>query len=77
MILLFLFLLIAEEEEKISIPLQTMCAAIFDAILVNMMNTIDKKAWQPLREDMCNKLNKRQVIPFLTTSFHQHSLHLT
>lgn len=51
---------ITEDEEKISIPLQAMCAAIFDAILVNMMNTIDKKNWQPLREDMCNKLNKRK-----------------
>jgi len=25
------------------------------------MNTIDKKNWQPLREDMCNRLNKRKA----------------
>jgi hypothetical protein len=48
------------EEEKISIPLQTLCVAIFDAILVYMMNTIDKQSWQPLREDICNKLNRRK-----------------
>jgi hypothetical protein len=51
---------ITEEEEKISIPLQTLCAAIFDAILVHMMNQIEP-AWQPLREDMCNKLNRKKL----------------
>ena len=32
--------LVTEEEEKMSIPLQTMCAAIFDAILVHLLNTV-------------------------------------
>jgi hypothetical protein len=31
---------ITEAEEKVSLPLQTMCGAIFDAILVHMMNTV-------------------------------------
>jgi hypothetical protein len=52
---------ITPEEEAISIPLQTMCAAIFDSILVAMMNAIDVKAWQPMREDMCNKLNRKKA----------------
>lgn len=52
---------ITEEEEKISIPLQVLCAAIFDAILVNMMNTLEPTGWQPLREDMCNKLNRHKL----------------
>ena len=63
---------ITSEEEAISVPLQTLCLAIFDAILVNMMNTIDKKAWQPLREDMCNKLNRRKTdrtIEILETTY--------
>jgi hypothetical protein len=51
---------ITEDEAAISIPLQTVCAAIFDAILVNMMNTIANGSWQPLREDMCNKLNRKK-----------------
>jgi hypothetical protein len=51
---------ITEEEEKISLPLQTLCAAIFDAILVHMMNTIEP-TWQPLRENMCNKLNRKKL----------------
>ena len=52
---------ITPEEEKISIPLQTLCAAIFDAILVNMLNTLEPTGWQPLREDMCNKLNRHKL----------------
>lgn len=63
---------ITAEEEEISIPLQTMCAAIFDAILVYMMNKIDDKSWQPMREDMCNKLNRRKndrTIEILETSY--------
>lgn len=51
---------ITEEEEKISLPLQTLCAAIFDAILVNMMNKLEP-AWGPLRENMCNKLNRKKL----------------
>ena len=31
---------ITEEEERISIPLQTLCAAIFDAVLVHVVNKI-------------------------------------
>ena len=63
---------VTEDEEKISIPLQILCAAIFDAILVNMMNTIDKKAWQPLREDICSKLNRKKTdrtIEILETAY--------
>lgn len=63
---------ITSEEEEISIPLQTLCVAIFDAILVNMMNTIDGRAWQPMRENMCNKLNRRKndrTIEILRTSY--------
>lgn len=52
---------ITEEEEKISIPLQTLCAAIFDAILVHMMNELAEDGWMPLREEMCNKLNRKKT----------------
>ena len=63
---------ITEAEEKISIPLQVLCAAIFDAILVNMMNKLEPTGWQPLREDMCNKLNRHKLdrtIQILETSY--------
>lgn len=63
---------ITENEAAISIPLQTLCLAIFDAILVSMMNTIDGNAWQPLRLDLCNKLNKKKtdrIIQILQNSY--------
>ena len=63
---------ITSEEEAISVPLQTLILAIIDAILINMMNTIGRKAWQPLREYMCNKLNRRKTdrtIEILETTY--------
>ena len=43
-------------------PLQTMCGAIFDSILVHMMNTVSKpNVWQPLKTAMVESLNKKKV----------------
>eukprot|EP00956_Cyclotella_meneghiniana_P037539 scaffold140284_cov40-Cyclotella_meneghiniana.AAC.4 len=53
---------ITEEEEKVSLPLQTMCGAIFDAILVHMMNTLSEpEVWQSLKKTMVENLNKKKV----------------
>ena len=52
---------ITEEEEKVSLPLQTMCGAIFDAILVHIMNTVSPDEWQPLKRAMVENLNKKKV----------------
>lgn len=54
---------ITEQEEKDSLPLQTMCGAIFDAILVHMMNTVatSPDAWQDLKKTMVENLNKKKV----------------
>ena len=39
-----------------------MCGAIFDAILVHMMNTVSKPSvWQPLKRTMVESLNKKKV----------------
>jgi len=39
-----------------------MCGAIFDAILVHMMNTVSKpNVWQPLKKTMVEALNKKKV----------------
>ncbi|GBG29888.1 Hypothetical Protein FCC1311_061082 [Hondaea fermentalgiana] len=63
---------ITEQEAKVSIPLQTLCAAIFDAVLVHMMNVIDGRlgggasygskssAWQGLRSQICHSLNLKK-----------------
>lgn len=53
---------ITEQEEKDSLPLQTMCGAIFDAILVFMMNTVaEPNVWQELKMTMVENLNKKKV----------------
>ena len=54
---------ITTEEEADSLPLQTMCGAIFDSILVHMMNTVSSspKAWQELKKTMVENLNKQKV----------------
>lgn len=53
---------ITETEEADSLPLQTMCGAIFDAILVHMMNTVEKpEEWQHLKQVMVENLNKKKV----------------
>mmetsp|Transcript_9249 Transcript_9249/g.17683 ORF Transcript_9249/g.17683 Transcript_9249/m.17683 type:complete len:605 (-) Transcript_9249:49-1863(-) len=53
---------ITEQEEKDSLPLQTMCAAIFDAILVHMMNTVSEPdVWQPLKRKIVDSLAKKKV----------------
>ena len=51
---------ISEEEEDISIPLQTLAAALFDSILVYMMNSVSGSTWMELRTEMCNKLNNHK-----------------
>jgi len=53
---------ILEEEEKVSLPLQTLCGAIFDAILVHMMNTVSTPdQWQPLKQRIVQSLSKQKV----------------
>jgi hypothetical protein len=53
---------ITDQEEADSLPLQTMCGAIYDAILVHMMNTVSQpETWQPLKKTMVEKLYRKKV----------------
>ena len=53
---------ITADEAADSLPLQTMCGAIFDAILVHMMNTVSEpQIWQPLKRTMVDNLNRKKV----------------
>lgn len=53
---------ITDQEATDSLLLQTMCGAIFDAILVHMMNSVSKPDdWQPLKQTMVENLNKKKV----------------
>ena len=51
---------ITDHEESISLPLQTLCLAIFDAVMVDMMNRIAPATWQNLRAEISNALNKQK-----------------
>jgi len=53
---------ITEQESEDSLPLQTLCLAIFDAILVHMMNTVSTpESWQPLKTEIVDALNKKKI----------------
>merc|ERR1719362_243950 len=53
---------ITEEEENLSLPLQTLCGAIFDSILVHILNTVSSpEIWQPLKQSMVKILNKNKL----------------
>jgi len=51
---------ISEEEEAISLPLQVLCEAVFDAILIHMLGHLSGKDWQKLRFELSTALNKKK-----------------
>jgi hypothetical protein len=52
---------LTEEEEAISVPLQALCCAVFDAILVHMLNTVAPGAWQGVKSALCATLSTNKV----------------
>mmetsp|Transcript_21435 Transcript_21435/g.83137 ORF Transcript_21435/g.83137 Transcript_21435/m.83137 type:complete len:494 (-) Transcript_21435:26-1507(-) len=52
---------ISEEEEAISVPLQTVLLAAFDGVLVHMLNTLAPGTWGGIKAELTEKLNKRKV----------------
>eukprot|EP01032_Pedospumella_encystans_P014799 gene14799-16970_t len=63
---------ITAEEEAVSEPLQTLALAIFDAILVHMMTVVGSNTWEPLRADICQKLNTKKndrTVEILQTTY--------
>lgn len=47
---------LTEEEEKISIPLQTLCLAVFDTVLLTILNELSPK-WPSLKEQMVREMS--------------------
>mmetsp|Transcript_55103 Transcript_55103/g.112683 ORF Transcript_55103/g.112683 Transcript_55103/m.112683 type:complete len:567 (+) Transcript_55103:131-1831(+) len=47
---------VTAEEEAISIPLQILCLAIFDAVLVHMMISIAPHSWQNIRQSIADAM---------------------
>ena len=51
---------LSEDDERVSLPLQVVSIAIFDAILVHMLEKIGQGFWQELRSEMCLALNSKK-----------------
>lgn len=51
---------VTEEEERICFPLQTLALAIFDAVLVHMVNTVSPD-WQPIKKSLTLALNQNKI----------------
>jgi hypothetical protein len=50
---------VTEMEERCAIPLQLLCQAIFDAVLVHLMNRLSPGArWQQVKLNICERLYK-------------------
>lgn len=53
------------EDEALSLPLQTISLAVFDSILIHMLETVAPRWWQELRSTMCLALNSRKNVRIL------------
>lgn len=63
---------VTEEEEEASVPLQLVLQGVFDAILVNLLQTRGGTIWQSLRKDICVSLNSRKnerLLQILKTTY--------
>ena len=69
---------LSEKEERISVPLQTLCLAIFDAVLVHMINTIAPlRVWHPIKLQMSKALNaekNERTVQILETAYGDHDV---
>mmetsp|Transcript_67483 Transcript_67483/g.180301 ORF Transcript_67483/g.180301 Transcript_67483/m.180301 type:complete len:400 (+) Transcript_67483:82-1281(+) len=52
---------LTHEEEAISLPLQVLCLAIFDAVLVHMLHTVAPRSWQRVKRTLHCALYKDRV----------------
>jgi hypothetical protein len=55
---------LSEEEERISLPLQALNLALFDAVLVHMMNTLSPDGeWLTIKRRLCDALFVNKQVP--------------
>mmetsp|Transcript_43765 Transcript_43765/g.138318 ORF Transcript_43765/g.138318 Transcript_43765/m.138318 type:complete len:949 (-) Transcript_43765:52-2898(-) len=57
---------ITEEEEAISIPLQVIVLAVFDAILIHILNSLAPTTWQPIKRSLCQAFNQNKSLQVLS-----------
>jgi len=52
---------VTEQEERVAIPLQILCQAIFDAVIVHFMNQLSPEGnWQVVKAKICDRLYRRK-----------------
>lgn len=64
------------EDELLSLPLQTLSLAVFDSILIHMLEKVAPKWWQELRSTMCLALNSKKnvrILEILQSPFYSRS----
>eukprot|EP01063_Lacrimia_lanifica_P013105 TRINITY_DN19746_c0_g1_i1.p1 TRINITY_DN19746_c0_g1~~TRINITY_DN19746_c0_g1_i1.p1 ORF type:complete len:536 (+),score=175.84 TRINITY_DN19746_c0_g1_i1:39-1646(+) len=67
---------ITEDEENLSVPLQTLHCAIFDAVLAYVLNTMEPR-WEAVRAEMCAKLNfgkHQRTLDILADTYGAHDV---
>mmetsp|Transcript_8717 Transcript_8717/g.22445 ORF Transcript_8717/g.22445 Transcript_8717/m.22445 type:complete len:522 (-) Transcript_8717:110-1675(-) len=52
---------VTEEEEAMSVPLQALCLAIFDAVLVYMLNIVGPSSWHGVKDALCSTLSRNKI----------------
>merc|ERR1712118_274194 len=52
---------VTELEERLSIPLQVLCLAIFDVIIIHLLNELSPdNSWQRIKREICDKLYRNK-----------------
>ena len=52
---------ISADEQAVSVPLQLLCLAIFDAILIYILNTVAPATWEDVRQNLSAALIHSKV----------------
>eukprot|EP00808_Paulinella_micropora_P022429 g10381.t1 len=68
---------LSAEERRISLPLQMLALAVYDAIHVHIMNTIAPNTWLPIKKKIVKKLvaeKATRTMEILTTTYKDYDL---
>jgi len=57
---------LSEEEERISLPLQVLCLAVFDAVLVHILHAVAPDSWQVVKQAVHTALYKNRAAACLS-----------
>uniref|UniRef100_A0A7S1QLZ8 Endonuclease/exonuclease/phosphatase domain-containing protein n=1 Tax=Alexandrium catenella TaxID=2925 RepID=A0A7S1QLZ8_ALECA len=64
---------VTEQEERLSIPLQIVCQAVFDSIIVHLMNKLSPDdEWQVVKSTICDRLFRskhRRIVQILAERY--------